>query len=322
MRSIHAKLILEYRKESVKFLRQWEKLEVKMADFQNHRRFMLRCLSKGLVPVSIRLKTTVKTPKGNYIVRQAERMLMNERVRLIKNTITMLRWQIDTCIYSLGRCIRMEAMEECHRFISLRRERRHQSTLERQTKKFNLLWQRNTGGLSNYQHGGNDWEVDTRETPLNNENLTDEATNIETTQATTTTTTTRATTNNNKWVHNLSKTPLLKDQEKVLARGPNYAVVAREPPVGKYIAQIERMCQNLDQGKVEELRGEVKSILRNIQTPKCNISKEEAKAIQELKRDQDRLILTADKGVSMVVMDKEDYRKKSENLLKQPPIGN
>ena len=152
--------------------------------------------------------------------------------------------------------------------ISLRRERRHQSTLERQTKKFNLLWQRNTGGRSNYQHGSSDWEEDTRETPLNNENFTDEATNIETTQTTTTTTTTRAATNNNKWVHNLSKTPLSKDQEKVLARGPNYAVVTREPPVGEYIAQIERMCQNLDQGKAEELRGEVKSILRNIQTPK------------------------------------------------------
>ena len=38
--------------------------------------------------------------------------------------------------------------------------------------------------------------------------------------------------------------------------------------------------------------------------------KEEAKAIQELKRDKERVILTADKGVSMVVMDKEEYIKK------------
>ena len=72
------KLISEYGQESVRFLRQWEKLEMKMADFQNHRRFTLRCLSKGLIPVSIKLKTTVKTPKGIYIVRKAARMLMNE----------------------------------------------------------------------------------------------------------------------------------------------------------------------------------------------------------------------------------------------------
>ena len=70
MRNIHAKLISEYGQESVRFLRQWETLEMKMVDFQNHRRFTLRCLSKDLIPVSIKLKTTVKTPKGIYIVRQ------------------------------------------------------------------------------------------------------------------------------------------------------------------------------------------------------------------------------------------------------------
>ena len=48
-----------------------------------------------------------------------------------------------------------------------------------------------------------------------------------------------------KWVHNLSKTPLTEDQQKVLARGPNFAIVAKEPPVGEYISQIERMCQQL-----------------------------------------------------------------------------
>ena len=65
------------------------------------------------------------------------------------------------------------------------------------------------------------------------------------------------------------------------------------------------------------MQGEIKSILRNIQPPKPNISKEEAKAIQELKRDKEKIILTANKGVSMVVMDKEEYIKKSEDLLKQ-----
>ena len=102
MRNIQAKLISEYGQESVRFLRQWEALEMKMVDFQNHRRFTLRCLSKDLIPVSIKLKTTVKTPKGIYIVRKAERMLMNERIRLINNMITMFKWQIDTCINSLG----------------------------------------------------------------------------------------------------------------------------------------------------------------------------------------------------------------------------
>ena len=164
------KLISEYGQESVRILRQWEKLELKMADFQNHQRFTLRCLSQDLIPVSIKFKTTVKTPKGIYIVRKAERMLMNERVRLINNIITMFRWQIDTCINSLGSCIGVEAMEECHGFISLRKERRHLSTLERQTKKFNLLWQTNTGGCSNFQHGGKGYQE--KKTDKDKEDLT------------------------------------------------------------------------------------------------------------------------------------------------------
>ena len=103
MRSLHAKIKSENGKEGVLNLRQWEKLEMKMVDFKNHRRFTLRCLSQGLVPVSIKLKTTVKTPKGTYIVRKAKKMLMNERVRAINNSITMFNCQIDTCINNLER---------------------------------------------------------------------------------------------------------------------------------------------------------------------------------------------------------------------------
>ena len=40
--------------------------------------------------------------------------------------------------------------------------------------------------------------------------------------------------------------------------------------------------------------------------------------IGELKSDNNRLILTADKGVALVVMDKEDYVQKAKELLDQP----
>ena len=146
MRSIHAHIIHEYGQESVKTFRWWEKLEMKMAEFKNHRWFTLRCLSKGLVKVSIKLKTTVKTPKGIYIVIKAERMLMNERIRSINNMVTMLNHQIDTCMNILNGMISKEVMEECHEFINYTREGRHSKTMERQRKKFERLWQKNTGG--------------------------------------------------------------------------------------------------------------------------------------------------------------------------------
>ena len=80
---------------------------------------------------------------------------------------------------------------------------------------------------------------------------------------------------------------------------------------------MEKICQKLGQGEADELRGKVKTILKKAQPLRQKITKEEQKAIGELKRDNNRLILTADKGVALVVMDKEDYVQKAE-LLGQP----
>ena len=104
-------------------------------------------------------------------------------------------------------------------------------------------------------------------------------------------------------------------QEKLLAHGPNYAMVPKHPPIIEVITLVEKTCQNMVKGKAEELRGEVKAILRKLQPPRSNISLEEQKAVSELRSDNTRVILTADKGVSLVVMNNEEYVKKAEELL-------
>ena len=123
---------------------------------------------------------------------------------------------------------------------------------------------------------------------------------------------------NMNWVWNISTTPLTQVQEKLLSHGPNFVIVPKEPPTPEYIAAIEKACLKLPTGKAEELRGEVKAILKKKTNYKPNITKEEHWAIKELRSDNTRMVLIADKGVSMVVMDKEDYNTKSEELL-QPP---
>ena len=127
------------------------------------------------------------------------------------------------------------------------------------------MWQRNTGGHSNYQHGREGYqEEDIRETRSHNTEI-NQTTNIETV---TTPATIRESPKTRKWVHNMSKTPLAEDQQNVLASSPNFAIVAKEPPIGEYISQIERMCQQLKQGKAEEIRGETKAILKTYPTTK------------------------------------------------------
>ena len=75
----------------------------------------------------------------------------------------------------------------------------------------------------------------------------------------------------------------------------------------EYITSIEVAYQNLNNNEAEELRSDVYRALRHSCPPKPNLRKEEMKALKQLKTDKDHMVLTADKGVTMVVMDRQEY---------------
>ena len=309
MRNIHNHLTIEYGREMNENFCRWEKLAMKMADFSNHRRFSLRCLSKGLIPVSIKLRTNIRTPKGQFIIRKAEKSLLNERIRSINNTIAMLKMQVDTCINELEITLDKKSMDECFKFIESKRELRHQQTMKCQIRKFERLqnYSQINGGHSK-QHGNHDHK---------NHDHANKTTIIKNKEEGKTSHQ-RDQHQEPRWVHNISSTPLRDTQMKVLSRGPSFAIMPQNLPVGEYIASIENACSKLKQGKADELRGEIKAIIKKINTPKNNITKEEKKALVELRKDSNKTILTADKGVSLVVMNKEDHQKKALELLDQP----
>ena len=47
----------------------------------------------------------------------------------------------------------------------------------------------------------------------------------------------------------------------------------------------------------------------------CNLNPSQHRALRQLKQDNFRVVLTADKGVAMVIMDQEDYTNKALTLL-------
>ena len=223
MRNIHLHIRSEYGIENVKLFWQWERLECKIADFQNHRRFLLRCLSADIIPVSIKLKSNIRTPKGCNILKRAERALLNERIRSINNNITMIGIQRDTCKNKLNGILDKKTMDECLEFIEFIRKSRCIKILERQTIKFNQLCQKNTGGCLICYHGAHgihDHKQQQRKettTPIS-----------ETT--TPTPMLTKSDRQKAKWVINISSNPLTPAQESLLSHGPNFAVVLRGPP--------------------------------------------------------------------------------------------
>ena len=67
----------------------------------------------------------------------------------------------------------------------------------------------------------------------------------------------------------------------------------------------------------QDLRAETNYLLRRAKPLKPNITKEEHKALNELREDKERMVLMADKGEIMVVMDRKEYVEKVEGLLAQ-----
>ena len=110
---------------------------------------------------------------------------------------------------------------------------------------------------------------------------------------------------------NLSSKPL---STTVLAHGPNFAVTPKAP-----LSRIHNSSggglQSLSPTEAEEFRAGIARVLKQATPSKSNISKEEWRAIKELRTDKEHLILTAYKVVALVVMDKKDYIQKMNQLL-------
>ena len=70
-------------------------------------------------------------------------------------------------------------------------------------------------------------------------------------------------------------------KKKLLAHGPNFAVVPKNAPIIQYIAAVEQACTKLEEGEAEEFRVQVKATIQKIQKPKPNITKGEKDSLDK-----------------------------------------
>ena len=118
-----------------------------------------------------------------------------------------------------------------------------------------------------------------------------------------------------RWVINNSKRILSTHESSVLKKGLNFAITPTKLPVNDIIAQTEKAARKLSPMAADSLRSEVVKVVKNTKLPTSNISKDERKALYDLKKDKDIMILPADKGRATVIMDTTDYKDKVQTLL-------
>lgn len=76
------------------------------------------------------------------------------------------------------------------------------------------------------------------------------------------------------------------------------------------MCDVEYGIKGLLDNNKDTIRQDYAVILRKAKPPKHNISKDESEALKSLNRNPYIIVLKADKGGVVVILYKEDYRKK------------
>ncbi|XP_068671416.1 uncharacterized protein [Montipora foliosa] len=118
------------------------------------------------------------------------------------------------------------------------------------------------------------------------------------------------------WVVNLSKKPLTVSERSLLEKGPKFAPTPNQIPHKNIVAEVEAAIHHLPEESKNFIRNSTATILHKARPPSHkNLNADERKALQDLKKDETRILMKADKGNCFVVLDKSDYDSKMDSLL-------
>ncbi len=295
--NIHSHIKDNFGRDGLKLFREYEKTTRKIASFNNHLTFNLKCLHEDLVPRSIQLTSVVKGHRAESILRNAEKKLINERIRQVNFNLDVLKNKRLDLSEELFCKFPAHEFDRVQEFCQRAQLDQHAKVKSRQIDKFNNL------KLKQQSKADLDLNWRSRE-------------NNQSSQG-----------NKEKWVKNISDRPLSSDEVSVLAKGINFSATPKKLPVVEIISATESAIKHsgLKQAEAEELRHKVCSNLVNSKLPRPNLTPGEDKALKTLAKEEDIVILPADKGKCVVVLNKKDYDSKCKELLKDTktykPLG-
>jgi hypothetical protein len=279
--SLHAAILRQHGRDVLKTLRKVENISMKIARWTNHRIFNIRCAKVDIVPRSIKLKSAVTGTKADQIIHKTERQLLDIRIRNCSFTVSKLQDDLQNLESVLFSAIEETKHPEVKQHILRMRTNEFENVKDKQRDKFAKLVVAKHEREREIQQDGSDIDQ-------------------------------------NRWVVNKSDKVLNANEQSVLRKGLNFAVTPKELPTKDYIVSTEIACRNLPAAKAQSLRSEVVKCVRKAKPPKSNIKSSERKALFELKKDKNIIILPADKGRATVVLNTSDYESKMNELLSDP----
>ena len=276
-KNIHYEILSQHGRDALKILRQAESTGKKIESWRNHRMFNLRCLRSNVFPTSIRLFSHVKGKAAENVLNKAEKNLLEIRIRQCIFTIKKLSIEFENLETQLYTKITGNLQLRIREFLTKTKGKHFETVKNRQRSKFEKL---------------------TAKKELSAAAETQAKNNIQ-----------------ERWVYNKSSKTFNATTTNLLRRGLNFAITPQSIPVEEIVTSTELACRNLDAETAASLRSEVARSVKRRKTLKPNVPKEEIRALQDLKKDRDIMVLPADKGKATVILDKKDYNSKIEAIL-------
>ena len=274
-----------YNHETLLETRKLEKLEIQLAKSRTARIFNLRCLANKVTPKTLQIKG-----KGSKfeqaIIKKAEHSRMHNKIKCTNIKINHLQTEIANTKTSLQLKLDEPTFTDLLNIILNNKEKMFLQHKNTQTKKLKHLISRSS--------------TTTSKMALMTTNTFNTAVTSSTSPCIQV-----------KWVINLSKKKLTPKEKSLLQKGPKFAVTPATIPIKEYISTTTVAALQAGQLNGVDCSGLYHDVNRLLNTftnkpIHTNITKAEHLALEKLRKDKDHIIVTADKGVALVVMDKRE----------------
>ena len=148
MRILHKFILEKNGKGLLRLLRDWEKFQLRQCNFKNHRIFTLRCIHSELVPVSKRLKSTLKSERAKKILRTAEKQLLQTSLKSINSLLDNNTKQLELTRSKIVSILTPPNYQECQELIEKIKEKKFIKVRQRQVRKLNNLINKKEGNIT------------------------------------------------------------------------------------------------------------------------------------------------------------------------------
>ena len=272
-----------YGNEIVKIVRKFEDLDFKIRKTTLDLDFLSSCQKRSLIPKFLRFRLANRNLTNSTAYRLCQQRLLKEEISQKKRRIITLDKKFELCRQNLISVLTYFDFIHISTIFLAKNDRLLSIRQKVHDKKFYKLTTDSSSFLSTTTHDPD------------------------------------------KVIYNFSSYELSDTEKQLLCKGLKFAIPPKQLNYGDYLVPFELLFRDIKNDTLTENRDFVKTRLKNIafstfeltkRQLESNLSLEEQKALKQLSRQKDIIIQKADKGNTVVIIDKNTYNNKINDILK------